>query len=58
MKDELLFELIGPNGETWKLYSSGKVEGFPPGTVVANYALPLINRMLGEMEGKAASLAA
>lgn len=50
MVDELLFELIGPNGEVWKIYLNGTFEGFPPGTSGANYALPLVNAMIGEMK--------
>lgn len=43
LEDELLFDLRGPGGETWRLYLSGRSDGFPPGTVVVNHALPMVN---------------
>lgn len=39
--DELLFELRGPDGHVWRLYVDGRAEGFPLGTLVRNFALPL-----------------
>ena len=39
--DELLFELRGPDGHVWRLYLDGRAEGFPPGTLVCNFAFPL-----------------
>ncbi len=56
--DELLFELRGPSGEVWRLYLDGRAEGFPEGTVVANHALPLASRMLGEVNKQPVSLPA
>ncbi len=58
MKDDLLFELRGPDGEQWKLYLSGVVEGFPPGTFVVNHASPLVNRLIGEVNKHAAPFSA
>lgn len=49
LMDEQLFELIGPNGETWKLYADGRVEGFPPETTMVNYAMPILNALIGEI---------
>lgn len=46
---ELLFELHGPEGKAWRLYLNGRIEGFPDGTLILNYALPLVNKLLGEV---------
>lgn len=45
---DLLFELHGPNGEIWKLYANGFVEGFPHGTIVVNHAMPLIHALVAQ----------
>lgn len=52
---ELLYDLLGPNGEQWKIYLNGEFEGFPPGTSGTNYALPLVNAMIGEVKKLGAS---
>lgn len=49
--DELLFQLHGPEGKTWRLYLNGRIEGFPDGTLILNHALPLVNKLLGEVLG-------
>jgi hypothetical protein len=49
LEDDLMFELHSPGGETWRLYLSGRAEGFPPGTVVVNHALPLANGLVGKI---------
>lgn len=56
--DELLFELLGPDGQVWRLYMNGRAEGFPPGTVVTNHALPLTYRVLGEVKKQTIPLTA
>lgn len=48
--DELLFELHGPDGQVWRVYLDGRVQGFPPGTKVVNHALPAVNRLIGEVK--------
>jgi hypothetical protein len=55
---ELLFELRGPDGQMWRLYLDGRIEGFPLGTTVVNHALPLVSRLVGEVEKQAIPLAA
>ena len=47
--NELLFEVRGPDGQAWKLYLDGRVEGFPAGAVMVNHALPLVNALIGEV---------
>lgn len=49
---ELLFELAGPNGERWRIYLDGAFEGFPSGTSCANYALPMVNALIGEVRAQ------
>ena len=56
--NEFLFELRGADGHTWRIYLDGRAEGFPPGTLVVNHALPLVSRLVGEVEKQAISLAA
>lgn len=56
--DELLFELRGTDGHAWRLYMDGRIEGFPIGTLVANHALPLVSRLVGEVEKQTVPLAA
>lgn len=56
--DELLYEMRGPDGRVWRVYLDGRVEGFPPGTVVCNYALSAHARMVGEMEKQSVCLPA
>lgn len=56
--DELLFEMHGPDGQVWRVYMDGRTEGFPTGTVVENRALPLVNRLIGEMKLQSIPLAA
>ena len=56
--DELLFELRGPDGQEWRLYLDGRVEGFPPGTALVNRALPLVSRLVGEVNKQAVALTA
>lgn len=56
--DELLFEMRGPDGHAWRVYLDGRVEGFPLGTTVVNRALPLVSRLVGEVEKQAVPLAA
>ena len=48
MDAELLFELHGPEGQIWRLYLDGRVEGFPAGTLVVNRCLPAVARAAGE----------
>ncbi|WP_423459943.1 hypothetical protein [Ottowia sp. VDI28] len=45
--DKLLFELLGPDGEVWRLYLDGRTEGFPQGTVMQNFAFPLWCTLVG-----------
>ena len=47
--DVVLFELVGPNGERWRLRLDGQIEGFPAGTTVINYASPIVLALLGEV---------
>jgi hypothetical protein len=56
--DELLFELHGPDGQVWRVYLDGRVQGFPPGTKVVNHALPAVNRLIGEVKPQRVGLAA
>ena len=44
-----LFELHGPSGHIWKLFEDGRKEGFPPGTVILNYARPLLASLRGRI---------
>ncbi|GEM_PF-4076642 len=57
MDDELMFELRGPGGELWRLFSDGRTEGFPAGTLLVNYCLPHVARVIGEVHRKGISLA-
>ena len=41
----LLFKLIDANGSKYELYDDGTALGFPQGTCVVNYALPLLNAL-------------
>ncbi len=56
--DELLFELQGPDGHSWRLHLDGRVEGFPDGVAVVNHALPLVASLIGKVIGQPVSLAA
>ncbi len=56
--DELLFELHGPDGQVWRAYLDGRVEGFPPGTKVVNHALTVVNRLIGEIKPQRVGLTA
>lgn len=58
MDGELLFELHGPEGQIWRLYLDGRVEGFPAGTLVVNSCLPAMARMVGEVRREGISLPA
>ena len=44
---KLLFELWGPDGQEWRLYENGVVEGFPVGTRFLNHAKPYIDALRG-----------
>jgi hypothetical protein len=39
--DHLLFKLKTPEGHWYELYLSGNHKGFPAGTIVLNYAIPI-----------------
>ena len=45
MSEKPLFELRHPSGKIWKIYESGNYEGFPDGTWIINYALPLLSML-------------
>ncbi len=47
--DEPLFELRGPAGEVWRLYTDGHMDGFPPGTILVNRAKPLLDALRSAM---------
>ena len=45
--DALLFKLHGPDGQRWAIHLDGRFEGFPDGTHILNYALPLVDGLIG-----------
>ena len=42
----LLFELQTRDGNKYKLFMNGQIEGFPDGTVVINYAIALFDELM------------
>lgn len=52
--DELLFEVRGPCGKVWRLYLDGRIEGFPDGVTIQNYAFPLWAALAGKVNCKRA----
>jgi len=49
--DQLLFRLIDKKGHVYRLYLSGKIEGFPPRTFIANFAAGLFGLLYGLLRG-------
>lgn len=39
---DLVFEVIGPDGHKWSVYSDGRISGFPGGSIVIN-RIPLLS---------------
>lgn len=52
---QVLFELHGPDGHVWTLSADGQCKGFPEGTRMVNYALPVIYGLMGRMKGQDAA---
>jgi hypothetical protein len=42
MESELAFRLISPDGREARLYSDGRAEGFPHGTIIVNRVTHLL----------------
>lgn len=40
-----LFELIAPDGNTLRIFGSGRCDGFPEGTLIINHARPLLDAL-------------
>ncbi len=45
MNDEFLFKIVTKQGHTYKLFLSGRTEGFPKDAVVTNRAIPFFNKL-------------
>jgi hypothetical protein len=50
MCDEVLFKLRYPNGKWIIIYTDGRVDGVPPGTIIINRHPVILNSLLARLE--------
>lgn len=44
-----LFEVFHPDGHRWCVNANGKIDGFPEGVYIVNYARATIDALVGEI---------
>ena len=49
---KLLFHVKSENGNEYKLYLDGKIEGFGDGATVSNFALPFFHKLHSQSIGE------
>jgi hypothetical protein len=52
---EPIFEVHSPDGDVFRIWADGRIDGFPPGSMVLNRAAPRVHLTLGLLASVAGS---